>query len=127
MIEQHAYPYDYPAHDFEPMPDAPTSCQICADFAAEADARTATACPACGRQEPDGTWYDPCPSDDCPSHDEPAERMEPDEAAAMLEVTTRALDLLGYDAELTTIEKHRRGLCAHGNDESCNAAGEHLE
>lgn len=30
--------------------------------------RTNRPCPDCGREE-DGKWYDPCPSDDCPSHD----------------------------------------------------------
>lgn len=26
-------------------------------------------CPWCGRTE-NGFWFNPCPSDDCPSHDE---------------------------------------------------------
>lgn len=31
---------------------------------------TDKACAWCGREEPNGTWYVPCPSDDCPSHKE---------------------------------------------------------
>lgn len=26
-------------------------------------------CPDCGREEENGKWFSPCPSDDCPSHD----------------------------------------------------------
>jgi putative zinc finger/helix-turn-helix YgiT family protein len=28
---------------------------------------TLTPCPDCGRENEDGTWFSPCPSDDCPS------------------------------------------------------------
>ncbi len=62
MKQQHtSYPYDYPAHDFEPMTDAPAACQICADFAAEADAERCTCEPL------------PEPANDaCPQHGAPA-------------------------------------------------------
>ncbi len=38
MKQPHSFPYDYPAHDFEPSADAPSACEICAAFAQEADA-----------------------------------------------------------------------------------------
>lgn len=34
------------------------------------EVKTPHPCPHCCRENDDGTWYAPCPSDDCPSHDE---------------------------------------------------------
>ena len=59
-------------------------------------------CPHCGREE-DGKWFTPCPSDDCPSHEQPpkTDPLELENISLRVMLAT-ALDALVEHGDETT-------------------------